>query len=78
MNITELARKLKITPKELKQTLPELGFHIGPRAIQIPDQQAQKVIETWQEMRKKQQAVEKIEKKILKREELGEKSNAAG
>lgn len=73
MNITELARKLKITPKELKQTLPELGFHIGPRAIQIPDQQAQKVIETWQEMRKKQQAVEKIEKKILKREELGEK-----
>jgi len=26
MNITELARRLKITPKELREKLPELGF----------------------------------------------------
>jgi len=49
MNLTELARKLKITTKELKEKLPELGFHIGKRAIQIPDNQAEQVLVKWQE-----------------------------
>jgi len=59
MNITELARRLKITPKELKIALPKLGFHIGARAIQIPEKQAIQVIEMWQENRKKKKKSKK-------------------
>ena len=35
MNVTELARKLKIPTSELKEILPELGFDIGRKAIKI-------------------------------------------
>ncbi len=72
MNITELARKLKVTPKELKKKLPELGFHIGPRAIQIPNKQAEKVIEIWQEKKTKEKAIQKIKEKISQAEEKKE------
>lgn len=66
MNITELARRLKITPKELKNALPALGFHIGQRAIQIPDKQAEKVMEAWQSYQAKQEALKKIQEKTEK------------
>ena len=78
MNITELARKLKITPKELKIALPKLGFHIGARAIQIPEKQAMQVIEVWQENQKKKKEIKKIEDKISKakkKEFLDEEDN---
>jgi len=67
MNITELARRLKITPKELKEKLPELGFDIGKKAIQIPDRQVERVILAW----KKAKEEEKKRKKLasLAREE---------
>lgn len=64
MNITELARKLKITPKELKEELPVLGVHIGKRAIQIPDKQAEKVIELWREKKEKEKTLFKIKDKM--------------
>ncbi|MFA6146193.1 MAG: translation initiation factor IF-2 [Patescibacteria group bacterium] len=64
MNITELARQLKVTPQELKEKLPELGFHIGLRAIQIPDDQANKVIESWHEAEKKDALLQKIKDKM--------------
>ena len=66
MNITELARRLKVTPKELKIALPKLGFDIGSRAIQIPEKQATKVIEKWGESLKKEKEIKKIENKISK------------
>lgn len=78
MNITELARRLKVTPKELKISLPKLGFHIGSRAIQIPEKQAMQVIEVWQENRKKEKEIKKIEDKISKaqkKESLDEEEN---
>ncbi len=53
MNITELARKLKVDPKELREKLPQLGFDIGKKAIQIDDQVAKKVIVLWPEFIKK-------------------------
>jgi len=68
MNITELARKLKITPNVLKQELPKLGFHIGQRAIQIPDKQAEKVISLWQEKTKKEEMLFKIKEKMARTE----------
>lgn len=42
MNISSLARKLKTTPKELKELFPKLGFDIGQRAIQIDNKVAEK------------------------------------
>ena len=49
MNVTELARKLKIPTKELRQKLPELGFDIGPRAIKVPDTLVERIITAYQE-----------------------------
>jgi len=47
MNVTELARKLKIPSKELLEILPVVGFDIGKRAIKIDDRTAQKIVEQW-------------------------------
>jgi len=47
MNVSELARKLKTTSKELLEILPKVGFDIGKRAIKIDDRQAQKIVEQW-------------------------------
>jgi len=76
MNITELARRLKVTPNELKQNLPKLGFHIGPRAIQIPDKQAEKVIKIWQERIEKEKALAKIKEKISQKNEQEQTSES--
>ena len=64
MNITELARQLKITPKELKERLPELGFSIGERAIQIPDEQAIKVIEAFKRVRQQEKKQMELKEKV--------------
>lgn len=62
MNVTELARILKITPQELKDTLPEMGFDIGQRAIKIDNRTAQKIIREWPRYQKKLE-IEKRNKK---------------
>lgn len=69
MNVTELARKLKIPTKELLEILPLVGFGIGQRAIKIDDRQAKRVIEQWPELLAKYRAQqvstkEKPEEKI--------------
>src|SRR3989339_290137 len=53
MNITELARILKITPQELRNYLPLLGFHIGRKAIKINKSEANKIIKDWPNLRRK-------------------------
>lgn len=47
MNLTELARILRITPQELRDNLPKLGFDIGQKAIKVDNQTAQKIIRNW-------------------------------
>lgn len=61
MNITELARRLKAPPEELRKKLPELGFSFGARAIKVDTRQAQKIIEAWNEMKRKERLAEKVE-----------------
>jgi len=53
MNITELARRLKITPQELLDALPLLGFDIGRRAIKINFQTANRIIREWPVLKQK-------------------------
>jgi translation initiation factor IF-2 len=49
MNISELARRLRVNPNELRDKLPELGFDIGKKAIKIDDRLAGRIIQAWNE-----------------------------
>ena len=70
MNITELARILRITPNELREQLPKLGFDIGQKAIKIPKQTANKIIKDWPRLRRQMETQKAIERE---REEAEEK-----
>jgi len=47
MNVTELARKLRLPAKELLEILPVIGFDVGKRAIKIDDRSAHKIVQDW-------------------------------
>lgn len=49
MNVTELARRLRVPPAELLAKLPELGFDIGARAIKVDDRVADQIYKKWLE-----------------------------
>jgi len=78
MNVTALARKLRMTTSELFDVLPQLGFDIGRRAIKIDDRTANKIILNWprykrqlermrvEEEQKKEEARMPQEKKKIK------------
>ncbi len=71
MNITELARRLKIPTEQLRDELPRLGFDIGRRAIKIDDTVAEKVIKIWSERKKKQHT----ENYVVVQKRLEDKAN---
>lgn len=54
MNVTELARRLKIPTKDLLTKLPDLGFDIGKRAIKVDDRLVDKIIQAWAEYKRKE------------------------
>lgn len=73
MNISELARILKITPNELREQLPQFGFDIGGKAIKINNNVANKIIRSWPKIRakiedQKQEELKKLEKEKLEKE----------
>ena len=45
MNVTELARRLRITPNKLREIMPQLGFDIGAKAIKVDPKTAQAILE---------------------------------
>lgn len=53
MNVTELARILKITPQEVRDYMPQFGFDVGQKAIKINRNVANKIIKEWPTLRKK-------------------------
>ncbi len=61
MNLTELARKLKVPTHELKEKLPELGFDIGMKAIKVPDDMAERIVAKWNEEKKRLQLEQKYQ-----------------
>jgi len=67
MNITELARALRINPQELKDLLPQLGFNIGQKAIKVDNHTARKIIKEWPTLMRQleiKRAAENKEKEI--------------
>ncbi|MDO8593229.1 MAG: translation initiation factor IF-2 [bacterium] len=63
MNVTELARILKVTPQELLDKLPRLGFDIGQKAIKVDNKTAQKIIREWSFLNRQLEARQQAEKK---------------
>ena len=61
MNISELARRLRVPTEELRAKLPELGFDIGSKAIKIPDRDVGKIMGAWQDYKKRQYLQKKME-----------------
>ncbi|MDD5032450.1 MAG: translation initiation factor IF-2 [Patescibacteria group bacterium] len=74
MNVTELARILKVNPQELRDLLPQLGFHIGQKAIKIDNREAQKIISQWPNLIRNLQRQKEAESK----EEMIEEEKAEG
>lgn len=71
MNVTELARRLKMNTKDLLKLLPELGFDIGKRAIKVDSRLVDKIIKAVEDYRRKKR-LEEQEKKV-KEIKLGDK-----
>ena len=68
MNVTELARRLRIHPKELLRILPEYGFDVGMKAVKIDNKVAQQIMRSWNKIkrdieRKRRQELEEKKKK---------------
>ena len=68
MNVTELARKLRINTKEMLEILPQHGFDIGARAVKVDDRVANKIVRQWKYIKR-----ELEEKKIKEEEERKQK-----
>ncbi len=68
MNITELARRLRARPDELRDKLPDLGFAIGRKAIKVDNRQAMLIQRAWSEMKRKERLAEKVEGQKARKE----------
>ena len=69
MNITELARILRISPQELHDLLPQLGFAIGQKAIKVDNNTAKKIIKDWPFLRREWEQ-KKADAAIKKQDEV--------
>ncbi len=75
MNVTELARQLKVHPVKLLQILPEFGFDIGARAVKIDDRVAQQIQRDWRRMKftiEERERKEKEKEKELEKQQRQE------
>ncbi len=74
MNVSELARQLRIQTKELLEILPQYGFDIGGKAIKVDTKVADQIVRRWkfikrdlEEKRKKElEEKKKLEKEMRK------------
>ncbi|MCX6741090.1 MAG: translation initiation factor IF-2 N-terminal domain-containing protein, partial [Candidatus Parcubacteria bacterium] len=78
MNVTELARRLRVNPKELFELLPQFGFDIGARAIKIDPRLAQRILKEWPALYRERQARLLAEKKQKDKEERAQKMEQSG
>ena len=52
MNVSELARQLRIRPQEMLEILPQYGFDIGARAVKVDDKVAERIIREWRNIKR--------------------------
>ncbi len=72
MNVSELARQLRINTVDLLELLPHYGFDIGKKAIKIDDKTAQQVMHKWRFIKRdlEEKKRKEVEEKKLKEREL--------
>ncbi len=71
MNVSELARQLRIHPREMLQILPLYGFDIGMKSIKVDDKVASQIVKQWKYIKRDieiKKAKEVEEKKKLEKE----------
>lgn len=68
MNISQLARRLRVSPEELRAKLPELGFDIGTKALKVPDRDVGRIMGAWNAYKKRQYLVKKREEQRSREE----------
>ena len=56
MNLSELARKIRVPMAELRLKLPAMGFDIGGRAIKVDNRVASKIMADWKNLNAKYEA----------------------
>ncbi|MBH41678.1 MAG: translation initiation factor IF-2 [Candidatus Magasanikbacteria bacterium] len=78
MNVTQLARRLRIHPKELLQILPEYGFDVGMKAVKIDNKVAQQIMRAWPKIKKdiERKRRKEAEEKKLKERAMRQESGA--
>lgn len=69
MNVTELARILRMTPQELRIFAPQLGYDIGAKAIKINQNVANKIIKNMPSLRRQIEEQRRLEEKKKKERE---------
>ena len=67
MNITTLAKRLKMSPEELCKKITEYGFKLRKTTKKISDRKAKQIIKKIERERKKRQEKEKLEKEAIKK-----------
>ncbi len=70
MNITELARILKVPTQELRDKLPLMGFDIGQKAIKVDNKIAQRILKEWAILNRQLEAKMQAEKKSATSESI--------
>ena len=63
MNVSELARQLRIHPAKLLQVLPEFGYDIGAKAVKVDDRVAAQIQKDWRRIKFVLERREKKKKK---------------
>lgn len=63
MNISELARKLRVSPNELRHILSLVGIDIGAKAIKIDKQLAKRIINEWNSLYAQFRKIDDAQKK---------------
>ncbi len=75
MNVSELARQLRINTKDLLEILPSYGFDVGAKSIKIDDRVAEQISRKWrfirrdlEEKKRKEQEEAKKKERLLRKE----------
>lgn len=75
MNVSDLARQLRVHPQKLLSILPEFGFDIGARAVKIDDRVGEQIKKEWRRIKfiledreKKEKELEKEMEKEMRRQ----------
>lgn len=69
MNVSELARQLRINTKELLEVLPQYGFDIGVRAVKVDDRVADKIVRQWKYIKRDLEEKKRLEVEEKKKKE---------